>query len=80
MRTEKFNSKSAPKSLCVDKRMQFKDMNCYSQLNVCCHLAPPRHILLEDTLRKQIIYKSDLCIWFVQRKTGTVKIQKKTFF
>lgn len=40
--------------------------------------VPLRLILLEDTLRKKIIYKANLWIWFAQR-SGAVRIQNKTF-
>ena len=40
--------------------------------------VPPRPILLEDALRKKILYKGNLWVWFHQR-SGTVRIQNKTF-
>lgn len=78
-RSLSLNSKSTPKLLCVDKEDVIQGDELPLPTKCGLTLSSLGHVLLEDTLRKQIIYKSDLWIWFV-KKNGAVRIQKKTFF
>lgn len=82
MRTESvksLNSKSAPKLLCVNKGDVTQGDKLPLPAKCGLPLGSPGTPSVRRYLRKQIIYKSDLWIWFVQR-SGAVRIQKKTFF
>lgn len=51
---------------------------CHSQLNVGCHSAPPRHLLLEDTLENRS-FTSLICGSGLFREVGQSKFKRKHF-